>query len=123
MKSSAILSLTTEREIKKLASNIRIARKRRSISISEMAKRLNVSRQTIYRLEDGNLNVSLGLYLETLNQLNLLKGLSVATDPNLDIEAIELEVTRARKKKRVKASIAKDINLNFYIKKEEQKLL
>lgn len=113
MKKSAKFSLITMQEVKNLASNIKVARERRSISVSEMAKKLGVSRQTIYRLEDGNLNVSLGLYLEALNQLSLLKGLSTATDPSSDIDAVEAEVKEIRRQKRVKATIPKSIDLNF----------
>ena len=113
MKKTLNISLKTLNEAINLGQNVKLARKRREISISEMANKLNISRATVYRLEEGDTSVSLGLYLEALYQLGLLQGISIATDPTLDIDLVEKQVKKARMQKKQKASLPNDIDLDF----------
>lgn len=113
MKKTSTSSLKVNNQMKQLAENLIIARKRRGISISEIASRLNVTRATIYRLEGGDLGVSLGTYLEYLNQVELLDGIGIATDPSLDISVVENEVRAHRKANKKMASLPTNIDLDF----------
>lgn len=63
-----------------LGDRIHMARKRRKISIQDMANRANISRQTIWKIEHGDSGVSMGAYLKVLN------GLGMKTELNKIIE-------------------------------------
>lgn len=59
----------TQRQAAELGARLRLARRRRGISIAEMAQRVLASSPTISRLEHGDLSVSaaiLARYLEVL---------------------------------------------------------
>lgn len=101
--------INTELEIKRLGQNIQIARKRRKLSVSELAAKSDVSRQAIMRVETGDPSVGISKVFNILNALGLLKGLSDLADPDLDRsqaikEIIELRegVTLKSKKSSIK---------------------
>lgn len=71
-------------EIKRLGQNIQIARKRRKLSISELAVRSDVSRQAVMRVEEGDPTVGISKVFNILNALGLLRGISTLTDPDMD---------------------------------------
>lgn len=60
----------TEEYIKTLGENIRLARRRRKLSSSIIAERSGISRQTLYKIEKGFPNVSMGSYASVLHALN-----------------------------------------------------
>lgn len=76
--------ITSELEIKRLGINIRIARERRGINISELATKASVSRQVIMRIEQGDPSVGIAKVFNILNALGLLKGIASMVDPELD---------------------------------------
>jgi transcriptional regulator with XRE-family HTH domain len=82
MKSNTFIS--AELEIKRIGQNIQIARKRRKLSVSELASKSDVSRQTIMRVETGDPSVGISKVFNILHALGLLKGLSEIVDPELD---------------------------------------
>ncbi|MEE3392877.1 MAG: helix-turn-helix transcriptional regulator [Lachnospiraceae bacterium] len=63
-----------------LGDRIHMARKRRKITINDMASRANISRQTVWKIEHGDSGVSIGAYLKVLN------GLGMKTELNKIIE-------------------------------------
>lgn len=71
-------------QISQLGSRIRIARKRRRISSEEMAKKMFVSRKTLFRLENGDPGVSLGIFASALWALGLDRELLPIADPEQD---------------------------------------
>lgn len=91
---------------------IQLARKRRKMSLVEIAKRSGFDRRTISQMEAGHPGVSLGVFIQLLSILNLLPGLAVALDPKNDISAVELEVRRTRSKLKSRKKISKD-EVNF----------
>lgn len=54
-----------------LGERLRLARERRGMTETAMAERVGCSRMTLYRLERGELSVSLSILLRVLNVLSL----------------------------------------------------
>jgi len=54
-----------------LGERIQIARRRRRLTVTEMAERMDVSRPTLDRLEQGDLSVGLGVLVRALGVLGL----------------------------------------------------
>jgi transcriptional regulator with XRE-family HTH domain len=71
--------------MKKLGADLRDARKRRRIKTAVMADRLQISRPTLRRLEQGDPSVGIGSYATALYVLGMsdsLAGLAdIANDP------------------------------------------
>ncbi len=59
-----------------LGERLRAARLRRRLSVAEMAERMDVSRPTLYRLEHGDLSVSMSVLVRALGVLGLEGDLS-----------------------------------------------
>jgi transcriptional regulator with XRE-family HTH domain len=51
--------------------NIKLARKRRSLTTIQVAERAGIDRTTLYHIEKGNPRVSLGAYFNVLRVLGL----------------------------------------------------
>lgn len=56
-----------------------------------LAQRASISRTTLYKLEKGDENVSMGTYATVLFVLGLLEGVSELADANRDVVGRELE--------------------------------
>jgi transcriptional regulator with XRE-family HTH domain len=64
-----------------LGENIKLARLRRKLSAEQVAERANISRSTLWSIEKGSPNVSMGKYVQVLTVLGLEKDiLAVASD-------------------------------------------
>jgi transcriptional regulator with XRE-family HTH domain len=61
----------TERQATELGARLRLARRRRGLSISEMAQRVLASSPTISRLEHGDVSVSAAILVRYLEVLGL----------------------------------------------------
>ena len=81
-----------------LGEYIRIARKRRRFSMSEVGERLNLSYQTIVRIEKGDPAVSMAAYLGTLWLFGLDNQLVTAAHPDQDEAGKALENSRLPKR-------------------------
>ena len=88
--------INTELELKRLGQNIQIARKRRKMSVSELAAKSDVSRQAIMRVEKGDPSVGIAKVFNILNALGLLKGLASLVDPDLDRSQAIKEIKELR---------------------------
>jgi transcriptional regulator with XRE-family HTH domain len=100
MKSEAITSIppSIRDGLKKLGQDITRARKRKGISTSAMAEQARISRPTLYRLERGDANVSLGILATALNILGMKHRLTRLLDeePEEMKESIPLDVLSDR---------------------------
>jgi len=96
--------------VAQLAERIRIARKRRALTMEEMAARMFVNRKTLSRLEKGDTGVSIAVFASALWVLGLEKDLLGVANPELDTVGIFRE--RQRLPKRVRSSENSD-DLNF----------
>lgn len=80
------LFIKSELEAKKLGSNIQIARKRRKMSLMDLASKSSISKTVLSRIEAGDPTVGVGKILNVLDALGLLTGLADITNPDLDRE-------------------------------------
>lgn len=102
-KRTTILMPSSDRVLKELGENIKLARLRRKLSAEQVAKRANISRGTLGQLEKGAPSVAMGMYCQVLFVLGLEKDLlKVAADDVLGRKLQDAEMMvkeRASKKK------------------------
>ena len=96
--------------ILQLGKHIRLARKRRAITMNDMASRMFVTRKTLSRLEKGDPGVSLAVFISALWVFGLEKDIIEVAKPENDKVGIFRE--RQRLPKRVRASTSSD-DLDF----------
>ncbi len=60
-----------QKVLEQLGENIRLARKRRSLTTIQVAERAGIDRTTLYHIEKGNGSVSISAYFNTLRVLGL----------------------------------------------------
>ena len=60
-----------QKVLEQLGENIRLARKRRSLTTIQVAERAGIDRTTLYHIEKGNSSVSMAAYFNTLRVLGL----------------------------------------------------
>lgn len=64
-----------------MGENIKLARKRRSLTTIQVSERAGIDRSTLYHIEKGNPSVSLGAYFNVLRVLGLQEDfLKLASD-------------------------------------------
>ena len=66
-----VLLPKSKRVLVEFGENIRLARLRRKLSTKQVAERANMSRTTLYAIEKGMPNVSIGSYFSALQVLGL----------------------------------------------------
>ena len=104
------LPVQMQEQLRRLGDNLRTARKRRRISMEDMAERMSVNRSTLARLEKGEPGVSLSVLAEALWVLNLQNDLTALATPEKD------EIGMFQEKKRLPSRIRKtsgSSDLNF----------
>lgn len=84
-RTSPPLPLPVQRALKKLGRDIRDARRRRRIQAAVMADRVQISRPTLRRLENGDAAVGIGSYATALYVLGMVERFGdladIAQDP------------------------------------------
>ena len=90
----ASIPLPVERALRKLGRDLALARRKRGISTSDMAARLFVSRDTLWRLERGEPTVSLGTLATAAFILKLHDRLANLAAPGSDEIALSLDERR-----------------------------
>ena len=91
--------------LEELGENIKLARLRRKLSAEQVAERAGVSRSTLWQIEKGSPNVSMGYYAQALFVLGLEKNLSnmVADDAlGRKLQDAEILVKKRAPKRRIK---------------------
>lgn len=92
--------------ISQMAERIKIARKRRAITMEDMASRMFITRKTLARLEKGDPGVSLAVFVSALWVLGLEKDLLKIAAPDRD--KIGLYREQQRLPERVRPAKSKD---------------
>lgn len=70
--------------LQQLGENIKMARKRRKLTMIQIAERADISRSTIHLIEQGNAGVAMGAYFNVLRVLGLQNDfLKLAADDEL----------------------------------------
>jgi transcriptional regulator with XRE-family HTH domain len=91
---AASMPLPAERALRKLGRDLALARRKRGISTNDMAARLFVSRDTLWRLERGDPTVALGTLVTATFILNLHDRLANLAAPGSDELALILDERR-----------------------------
>lgn len=87
-----------EKQMTALGQRLREARLRRGISTLLFAERMNVSRDTLNRLEKGDPSIAMGTYVRALRVLGVEKDIDkVAKDDELGRKLQDLKMPVARK--------------------------
>ncbi len=92
------IPLPAAHALRKLGRDFALARRKRSISTADMAARLFVSRDTLWRLERGDPTVSLGTLATAAFVLQLLDRLANIASPATDALALDLDERRVPKR-------------------------
>lgn len=91
------------RLLERLGENLRLARRRRRLTTSQVAERAGISRSTLYHLEKGEANSSLGTLLQVLVALRLENDLaSIAADDELGRKLMDIELNKPRGQREAK---------------------
>jgi transcriptional regulator with XRE-family HTH domain len=104
MATSASIPLPAVHALRKLGRDLALARRKRGISTSDMAARLFVGRNTLWRLERGDPTVALGTLMTAAFVLNLHDRLANLAAPATDDLALSLDERRLPKRIRRKTS-------------------
>src|SRR5262245_7484187 len=84
MKRSIVTLPSSDKILKRLGENIKLARKRRKLTTEQVSERADISRATLWQVEKGSASVALGIYCQVLFVLGLEKDLlKIAADDEL----------------------------------------
>ncbi|MGF7010241.1 transcriptional regulator with XRE-family HTH domain [Lachnospiraceae bacterium PF1-21] len=94
----------TEKILKTMGEQIKLARLRRRLSAELVAERAGISRATLWSIEKGSPSVAIGMYATVLHALNYMDRdlLLVAKDDELGrkLQDLELSVPKRTSRKR-----------------------
>jgi DNA-binding XRE family transcriptional regulator len=93
--------IPVRRAMRKLGQDIREARLRRRIPTEVLAQRASISRMTLYKVEKGDVNVSMGTYVTILFVLGMIDRVSSLVDASEDVLGRQLEEERLPKRIRL----------------------
>jgi len=94
MPSVPSLPLPATHALKQMGRDLALARRKRGISTVNMAERLFVSRDTLWRLERGDPSVSLGTLAAALFVLQIHERITTLAAPATDALGLELDEQR-----------------------------
>ena len=84
-----------EQALKQMGEQIKLARKRRHLSMQDIAERATVNRLTVSKVEHGDPTVSIGIYARVLYALNLEKDITLlAADDALGRQLQDAELLK-----------------------------
>lgn len=96
--------LPVERAIRKLGSDISLARRRRHISQASLAERMGASLSTVRRMEKGDLRVPIHFFARALHVFGEIQALENLLDTTKDDIGLTLMDENLPKRVRSKAS-------------------
>jgi transcriptional regulator with XRE-family HTH domain len=102
MKKAVMASPMAKRQLSKLASNMKLARLRRNLSLRAVAQRAGISVNTVVAIENGESGVGIGAIVNVLHCLGLAQDISkVALDDELGrkLQDLDLEPKKRAPKK------------------------
>src|SRR3954468_19968915 len=94
MPSASSLPLPAAHALRQMGRDLALARRKRRLSTADMAARLFVSRDTLWRLERGDPGVALGTFATAIFILNLHDRLADLASPSRDEVALSLDERR-----------------------------
>lgn len=90
----------TENILKTMGEQIKMARLRRKLSATLVAERAGISRSTLWKVENGNPSVAVGIYAAVLHALNNMDKdlLKIAGDDELGRKLQDIDLLRRGKR-------------------------
>lgn len=90
----------TENILRTMGEQIKMARLRRKLSATLVAERAGISRSTLWKVENGNPSVAVGIYAAVLHALNNMDKdlLKIAGDDELGRKLQDIELLRRGKR-------------------------
>ena len=104
------LPLSLRHKIAKVGQQIKLARKRRGLTMKEMADRMFVTRKTLYRLEAGDPGVSFAILASAMLTLGLENDLDHLADPDTDTTGNLMDKRSHDQKQRIRPSRKVDMD-------------
>ena len=95
--SSSITALppATQAKLEELGHRIKLARKRRNLTATQVAERAGVARSTLYLIEKGDASVAMGSYFNVLRVLGLQNDiLKLGADDELGRKLQDIELLK-----------------------------
>jgi len=84
-----------DKVLEQMGENIKLARKRRKLTMIQVAERADISRSTLHLIELGNTGVAMGAYFNVLRVLGLQDDfLKLAADDELGRKLQDLELLK-----------------------------
>ena len=93
---------------RELGQRIRLARKRRKMTLQQLAARAGISYQTAFAVEKGHLMTGIGAYFALIWALGLDNEMTQFMDPERDLEGKQLALAATPKRVRAKIEVASD---------------
>lgn len=79
--------------LEEMGENFKLARKRRKLTAEQLSDRASISRKTLYLIEKGNPNVSLGAYFNVLQAMDLHQDIvKIASDDQFGRKLQDLDL-------------------------------
>ena len=98
-KKIAVLLPKQQRVLTGLGENIRLARKRRGLTTTQIAERADISRSSLYAIEKGSPGVTIGYFLRVLAALGMEQDLArVAQDDSLGRKLADIQLLNPKQK-------------------------
>lgn len=90
----------TENILKTMGEQIKLARLRRKLSATLVAERAGISRSTLWKVENGNPSVAVGIYAAVLHALNNMDKdlLKIAGDDELGRKLQDMDLMGKNKR-------------------------
>lgn len=86
-----------QKMMEQVGENIKLARKRRKLTMIQVAERAGIDRSTLYEIEKGNHSVSMGAYFNVLRVLGQEKDfLKLAGDDELGRKLRDIELLHGK---------------------------
>lgn len=82
-----------QRFLERMGEQLRLARKRRKLTMSQVAERAGISRTTLFSIEKGDASVAIGSYFNVLRTLGLAEDiLKLGADDEFGQKLRDLEL-------------------------------
>lgn len=98
MSNTSSIPLPAGHALRKLGRDLALARRKRAISTADMAARLFVSRDTLWRLERGDPTIAMGTLATAAFILQLHERFANLAAPETDALALNLDINRVPKR-------------------------
>ena len=105
---SASPPYAVEETIKRLGANLRTARLRRNLTMSDLASKIGIDRHIVGDAESGKLTTSVAVYAGMLWAMDLLNHMDAVADPRADSEGLTLAKDGERERARSGGGLSDD---------------